>query len=194
MSNVAVSSNSVDQLDTIGFHQVTIPFLPAFQFFVRQIILTSKSKEVRFTIKSVEAVQELTIKSSNGDILDVRKQEKADNLLNVLVTLQNADIFSNDVSNLHLLFVSTLTNQTEKISVQIKLYGTLVQLPSQILYSPSLLRPGTLVITTLVSAFAVYLLETKPLKDSSGSFMNSSSSSPKSHGRSKFYVIINWLL
>ncbi|KAJ6218542.1 hypothetical protein RDWZM_009699, partial [Blomia tropicalis] len=158
MSNV-VASNDIDLIDLndIGFHQVTIPFFPIFQVSTKQIILTSDSKVVRFTVNSVKTVLEnLSIKSSNEDILNVQLLELVENSLKVMITLQNADIFSNDVSNLHLILVSTLTNQTERIGVQIKLYGTLAQLPSQIL-STSFYQTTT-VITLFLTIFLIMII------------------------------------
>ena len=197
MSNLDVAKNLDPEDPAFGFDQVTVPFLPPYHSSVKQIILTSDSKEVRFTITSVEAVlREITIKPSNSDILDVRKLDLSDNSLKVLVSLHNADIFSNDVSNLHLTLVSTLTNQTERITVQIKLYGTLAQLPSQILsqgfyYTTSIIL-FTFVIGLVLFLVIRYLLSKsllKPYSDADHSFSNSpllnASSSPSR--RSKYF-------
>ena len=157
MQNIQFS-NDIDPISTL--HQIQIPFLPTFEMTTKQIILTSDSKQVTFTVTSVKQVlNELMIKSSNDDILYVRKyfDEQQDNLLRVMVVLNNADIFSNDVSNLHLTLTNSLTNQSEKIPVQIKLYGPLSQLPEQI-FSQSLYMTSGLFIMTLLFAFVIYFI------------------------------------
>lgn len=146
---------------TPTFHQVVLPFLPAFQTSVRQLILTSEAREVRFTITSVRAVlEELVIKVSNDDILEVTKLAIVDNGLKVAVRLRNANIFSNDVSNLHLMLASAQTNQAETIGVQIKLYGTLQELPAQ-LYSTNFWYSATVVLLTLLVASLLVLVGRK---------------------------------
>lgn len=113
-------------------HQVKLPFLPEFQTSLKQIILTSESPQVYFTVYSIKMVLDnLLVMPNIDDILDVKKisNEKDSNFmqnsnsLRIFVKLKSIDILTNDASNLHILLSSKLTNQTEQINVQIKLYG-----------------------------------------------------------------------
>ena len=100
---------------------------------------------------------ELLISSSNLDLIEVEKVETINSTLKVLAILKNANFFSDDVSNLHLLLRSELTNQTERIPVQIRLFGTLEELSSQ--FYPYLLRSLYTLFTTVIAlgfAFAFF--------------------------------------
>lgn len=212
LSNEISSIESNDPLST--FHQVQLPFLPAFHTSIKQVILTSDSNQVRFTVNSVQKVlKELTIQSSNEDILEVQKliaaDQQNDNSLRVAVILRNADIFSNDVSNLHITLISSLTNQTERISVQIKLYGTLNQLPAQI-YSKSFFFASTYLLLTALLAIVIFFLIKRAVlgkttaattSDMNGEGflsllgLNRSVNSPTSSSRrGKFFAHLFWFL
>lgn len=125
------SSNSPHYYNS-PIHQVKLPFLPEFQISLKQIILTSESPQVYFTVYSNRLVLDnLMVIPNIDDILLVKtipiekdsNSMKNSNSLRILVQLKSIDIFTNDVSNLHILLSSKLINQTEQINVQIKLYG-----------------------------------------------------------------------
>lgn len=183
--------------------EARLAYLPAFVTTTRHIVLTTEAPEFRFTVASRESVlAELRVSPSNGDIVEVRKDgPPSDNMVKVQVRLRNADIFSNDVSNLHLLLVSGLTNQTEKIPVQIKLYGSLAHLPAKLFVQPdaaSLLYTALFALGTLALAAALYLASKALLRaldqhgDSKGtvgsgadaSFANGSSPNKSIRGKS----------
>nr|XP_027197064.1 nuclear pore membrane glycoprotein 210-like [Dermatophagoides pteronyssinus] len=186
------------------FHQIQIPFYPEFRTNIKQILLTSESRDARFIVHSVlNVLEDIIIKSSNDDIISIQKQminnEQNDddqpslfsNSMRIIVSLKNSDIFSNDVYNLHLILYSSLINQTEKIPIQLKLFerSTIFgvnNLSGQLLngYSNTTLETFykfSLLIMTIILAFAIYVIGKKFILDQQQQqkiiYLDSSSSS-----------------
>lgn len=137
---------------------ISVPFLPAFDVSHKQVILTLEQSEARISVHSVPSIlQDLVIISSNSEIIEVSKSEITENNLKLNVNLKNADVFSNDVSNLHISISSKITKQNEKISVQIKLFRANIQQISPSISST--IRDYSIYlipIFTLLMAFLIY--------------------------------------
>ncbi|OTF83312.1 hypothetical protein BLA29_010181 [Euroglyphus maynei] len=162
---------------------------------MKQILLTSESREVRFIVYSViDVLEEIVIKSSNEDVISIQKQmiddqhESFSNSMRVIVSLKNSDIFSNDVSNLHLILYSSLVNHTEKIPIQLKLFEKslfgMTNIPGQLIigsnYSSleSSFYKFSLLIMTIILAFAIYVIGKKFVLDQQQKIIYVDSSSP----------------
>jgi hypothetical protein len=171
-ANVSISvvmSVKTREYDTIYpplINTISVPFLPAFDLRPKQVILSPDQPDARVVVHSVpQILQDLLIVSSNTEIIEVTKSEIDGQSLKLTLHLKNPDIFSNDVSNLHISLSSKITKQNEKISVQIKLFRANIQqsLPtfSSIVkeYSIYLLS-----IFTVIVAFLVYWAITKSLQ------------------------------
>ncbi|KAH7645811.1 nuclear pore membrane glycoprotein 210-like protein [Dermatophagoides farinae] len=175
------------------FHQVQFPFWPEFRTNLKQILLTSESREVRFIVHSViDVLEEMVIKSSNEDIISIQKQmiyehdQSFSNSMRVIVSLRNIDIFSNDVSNLHIILQSLLVNQTEKIPIQLKLFDRslfgVTNLPGQLLIGSNTALESfytiSLLIITIILAFSIYVIGKKFVLDRQQQIIYVDSSSP----------------
>lgn len=141
-------------------HAITAPFVPAFVVFPKQVILSLDQSAARISVHSVPSIlKDLSIVSSNTDMIKVSKSDITDNSLKVLISLISADVFTNDVSNLHIAITSKTTKQLERIPIQIKLFRQNIQQVSP--YYQILKDYTFIVMFTIFAAFSVYILITK---------------------------------
>ena len=163
-SNVTISATLLGRDSDANqrplFHSINVPFLPAFVVFPKQVILSLDQSLVRISVHSVLSVlEQLSVVSSNTDMIEVSKSEISDNSLKISLQLINADVFTNDVSNLHIALISKVIKQTERIPIQIKLFRQNIQQVSPYF---QLLKDYILsVILTTIAAFVIYIMVTK---------------------------------
>ena len=158
--NVSISlimSAPIDDLESNYkplIHTISVPFLPAFDVSPKQVILSPDQSEAGLSVHSVPLVLEkLSIVSSNVEIIETTNSEINGNSLRIIIRVKNWDIFSNDVSNLHILINSKTTKQSVKIPIQIKLFRHNIQKMSS---SQQFFRDNT--ISLIVSTVLAILL------------------------------------